>query len=138
MKTTCGRQCWPGDGMLPQGEVAAEPCLDMLPGDCRSDLPQLVCCKQQCGSQATQQHRLLQCLPGDGTLPRGEVAAEPCLDMLPGDWRGDLPSPGGPVGDGEASSPSMSSMKASIHSVSRSFIISSRPASGIASCTLSR
>ena len=63
--------------------------------------------------------------------PRGELP--PLPGVLVGDARGLLPTAGPADGRGEASSPSMSSMKASIHSVSRSFIISSSPASGMAS-----
>ena len=82
--------------------------------------------------------------PGEenGCGPLGEVLADPAFGLAPGDCRGDLPCPGVcawgppelPEGGGEPSSSSMSSMKASIQSVSRSFIISSSPASGIASC----
>ena len=53
--------------------------------------------------------------------------------MLGGEVRGVLPpwAAGGEGGD----PPSMSAMKPLIHSVSRSFIISSRPSRGRASCS---
>ena len=60
---------------------------------------------------------------------RGEVEAE----VLGGELRGLFPWAAG--GEGDEASPSMSAMKLLIHSVSRSFIISSRPSRGRASCS---